>query len=105
MLSPDRVKRHVVKCEWKCKYCRTVFGSENINHYGVDLPDLIKPTWFFASMTLLDHLRDCKGEDHSAALAARFGADFLTHATIYEWFNIHATIERHYISEEDLQQE
>jgi hypothetical protein len=102
MLSPDKTRRHVVKCDWKCKHCRTIIGSENVNHYGTSLPDIIKPTWFFASMTLLDHLRDCQKNDFSAELRAEYGADFLNHPFIYQWFNVHATIERHYVSEEEL---
>lgn len=73
-----------------------------MSHYGVGLPDLVKPTWFFASMGLLDHLRDCVGRDFSEELQAKYGGDFLNHATIYDWFNQHATVERSYLKEEEV---
>jgi hypothetical protein len=102
MLSPNKTRRHIVQCDWKCKYCHEIFGSENRSHYGTEPPEFIKPTWFFASMTLLDHLRDCQKKDYTAELKAEYGPDFLNHAFIYNWFNIHAMIERHYVSEEEL---
>lgn len=102
MLSPERIRRHVVRCAWKCKHCRAIVGSENVAHYGTCLPSLVKPTWFFASMALLDHLRDCRQHDYSAELRQQYGADFLNHPEIWEWFNIHGVIEREYVSEEDL---
>lgn len=98
----EHIFRHVVRCDWRCKYCGDIFGSERINHYGASLPDLVKPTWFFASMTLLDHLRDCVKHDFCGELSAAYGVDFLDHPTIYDWFNLHATIERHYLAEEEV---
>ena len=103
MRSPELIVRHLIRCDWRCKHCGDVIGSERIAHYGVDLPDeIIKPTWFFAAMTLLDHLRDCRQEDHSAELREEFGADFLNHPQIYNWYNIHALIERKFLGHEDL---
>src|SRR5271165_1651085 len=120
MRSPEHIIRHVVRCDWRCKHCREIFGSERVAHYGAELPALIKPTWFFASMALLDHLRDCGkardrvdlammeagaegGVDFSGVLREQFGADFLNHAQIYDWYNEHALIERHFIAEEELE--
>jgi len=103
MRSPDLIKRHVVQCDWRCKHCSQIFGSERINHYGTDLPDLIKPTWFFASMSLLDHLRDCMKKDFSDELRQQFNDDFLNHPAIYDWYNQHALIERHFLALEDLE--
>lgn len=113
MRSPEHIIRHVVRCDWRCKHCREVFGSERVAHYGAELPALIKPTWFFASMALLDHLRDCEaaagegagagGVDFSAALRVEYGEDFLNHTLIYNWYNEHALIERHFIAEEELE--
>jgi hypothetical protein len=84
-----------------------VIGSERINHYGAELPGLIKPTWFFAAMTLLDHLRDCPGpggkKDYSEELKGQYGEDFLKHAQIWVWYNEHALVERHYLAEEEVE--
>src|SRR5437762_1997703 len=101
MRSPQHILRHIIRCDWRCKHCNTIFGSERVAHYGAELPDLIKPTWFFASMSLLDHLRDCQSHDHSPQLTQEFGTDFLAHPLIYNWYNIHAVIERHFIAEEE----
>ncbi|HVS70384.1 MAG TPA: hypothetical protein VHQ47_03930 [Phycisphaerae bacterium] len=103
MRGPNKIVRHVIRCDWRCKHCREVFGSERVAHYGEELPDLVKPTWFFASMALLDHLRDCQGEDHSDELRKKYGDDFLNHAQIYDWYNQHALIERHFLAEEEVE--
>ncbi len=63
---------------------------------------MIKPTWFFASMSLLDHLRDCQSRDFSPELKESYGEDFFNHAKIYDWYNRHAVIERHFIAQEEL---
>ena len=102
MRSPEHIVRHVIRCDWRCKRCGEVFGSERVAHYGAALPDVVKPTWFFASMSLLDHLRDCEGKDYSEALRAQFTDDFLNHPQIYDWYNVHALIERHFLAEEEL---
>jgi hypothetical protein len=102
MRSPEKAIRHIVRCDWRCKHCRAVFGTENVSHYGTELPEETRPTWFFASMALLDHLRDCQQTDLSETLLLQFGADFLNHPRIYDWYNIHALIERKLIAEEDL---
>jgi hypothetical protein len=107
----------VVRCDWRCKHCGEVFGSERVAHYGAELPELIKPTWFFAAMTLLDHLRDCPnvrrrgaaagaktaGYDFSDELRNQFGSDFLNHPQVYNWYNEHALIERHFLAQEELE--
>jgi hypothetical protein len=103
MRSAEKILRHVVRCDWRCKHCNEIFGSERINHYGVTLPELLKPTWFFASMTLLDHLRDCMKKDFSPELSAEYGKDFLNHALIYNWYNVHALVERHFLAEEEIE--
>ncbi len=109
MRSPEHIVRHVIRCDWRCKHCGEVFGSERVAHYGTDLPELIKPTWFFASMSLLDHLRDCPGavmgggRDFSEELRVEFGADFLNHPQIYNWYNAHGLIERHFLAQEELE--
>ena len=104
MRSPEKIIRHIVRCVWRCKHCGQEFGRENVQHYGTELPDsMIKPTWFFASMSLLDHLRDCQNIDHADALRTQFGPDALNHPEIWKWFNQHATIERKVIAEEDPQ--
>ena len=103
MRSPEHILRHVVRCDWRCKHCRDVFGSERVAHYGAQLPELIKPTWFFASMALLDHLRDCRGIDYSEELRSQFHDDFLNHPQIYDWYNVHALVERHFLAEEELE--
>src|SRR5665213_1622163 len=54
MRSPEHILRHVIRCDWRCKHCMEVIGSERVAHYGADAPEMIKPTWFFASMSLLD---------------------------------------------------
>jgi hypothetical protein len=92
----------VVRCDWRCKHCGAIFGSERVTHYGEELPEIIKPTWFFASMGLLDHLRDCRGKDFSEELRGAYGKDFLNHAQIYDWYNVHGLIERHFLGAEDL---
>lgn len=102
MRSPEHILRHVIRCDWRCKYCREMIGSERVSHYGAELPEVIKPTWFFAAMTLLDHLRDCQHKDYSAELREKFGNDFLNHPGIYNWYNRHALIERHFLAAEEL---
>jgi hypothetical protein len=81
-----------------------------VAHYGATLPEQIQPTWFFASMALLDHLRDCpqlaadgKGFDYSDELRKIYSADFLNHPRIYIWYNEHALIERHFLAQEELE--
>ena len=103
MRSPEHIVRHVIQCDWRCKHCRELFGSERVAHYGSELPDLIKPTWFFASMALLDHLRDCLHRDFSDELRTTYNADFLNHPQIYDWYNQHALIERHFLAQEELE--
>ena len=103
MRGPEHILRHIVRCEWRCKYCEEVFGSERVAHYGSRLPELIKPTWFFASMSLLDHLRDCREKDFSEELRGQYGEDFLNHPEIYNWYNVHALVERHFVAEEELE--
>jgi hypothetical protein len=101
--SPAKVMRHNIRCLWRCKHCGNEIGREIVQHYGIDLPEtMIKPTWFFASMALLDHLRDCQSTDFSDTLRPEFGADFLNHPEIWRWFNVHATIERRVVGTEDL---
>ena len=102
MRAPNKIVRHIIRCDWRCKHCSAVIGSERVTHYGEELPEIIKPTWFFASMALLDHLRDCVEVDCSQELAALYGADFLNHPQIYDWYNQHALIERHFLGAEDL---
>ncbi len=102
MRSPEHAMRTIVRCAFRCKHCREIIGSENVAFYGRDLPGLIKPTWFFASMVLLDHLRDCTKMDHSAELRAQYGDDFLNHPRIWEWFNRHGLVERKVVAEEEL---
>ena len=102
MRGPEHILRHVVRCDWRCKYCREIIGTEQVSHYGVALPEVVKPTWFFAAMTLLDHLRDCRGKDFSAELREEFSDDFLNHPHIYNWYNRHALIERHFLAAEEL---
>ena len=94
--------RTIVRCAFRCKRCREIIGSENVSFYGRDLPGLIKPTWFFASMVLLDHLRDCGKTDYSMELRGRYGDDFLNHKMIWEWFNVHGLVERKVMAEEEL---
>jgi hypothetical protein len=103
MRSPEHMIRHVVRCDWRCKHCRELFGSERVAHYGEELPSLIKPTWFFASMALLDHLRDCVQVDFSEALRKEYGDDFLNHPQIYIWYNEHALVERHFVAAEEVE--
>jgi len=102
MRSPDKIVRHIVRCDWRCKHCATVFGGENVAHYGAELPSQISPSWFFASMALLDHLRDCQQTDLSDTLRHDYGADFLNHPRIFDWYHVHALIERKLVAEEDL---
>jgi len=99
-----KLRRHVVRCAWRCKHCRELFGAENIAHYGVDLPTMVKPTWFFAAMSLLDHLRDCVETDLSPTLRDQYGDDFLNHPRIWEFFNTHALVERTLLRQEDLEE-
>jgi len=115
MRSPEHILRHVVRCDWRCKHCGEVFGSERVAHYGAELPELIQPTWFFAAMALLDHLRDCQGvsdsplgkssagKDFSEELRETYGNDFLNHSLIYNWYNQHALVERHFVAQEELE--
>jgi hypothetical protein len=103
MRSPEHVLRHIVHIDWRCKHCREIFGSENVSHYGVDPPNMIKPTWFFASMALLDHLRDCQQTDLSEQLRAQFGEDFLNHVRIFDFYNIHALLERKLVAAVELE--
>lgn len=103
MRSPEHILRHVIRITWCCKHCRTAFGSENVAHYGAAPPNMIKPTWFFASMALLDHLRDCQQTDLSATLRARYGQDFLNHPQIWEFYNTHAVLERKLVAEIELE--
>ena len=102
MRSPEHILRHVVRCDWRCKYCREIIGSERVAHYGADLPNVVRPTWFFASMALLDHLRDCQDKDFSDELRAEYGDDFLNHLQICNWYNLHALIERHFVATEEV---
>ena len=102
MRSPDKIFRHVVRCDCRCNHCGEIFGSERIAHYGTELPDLLKPTWFFAAMALLDHLRDCLPADFSAELRTAYGDDFLKHPDIHAWYNQHASVERHFLAAEDV---
>ena len=102
LAEPEQIMRRTVRCDWICRHCGQQFGSENIAYYCATLPDIIKPTWFFAAMTLLDHLRDCRNEDYTGRLAGRYGADFLSHPQIYNWFNEHALVEKRLIEEEEL---
>ena len=104
MSHPKDIRRHTIRCVFRCKHCREVIGAENIAHYGRAAPDCIAPSWFFAAMMLLDHLRDCRQTDLAADLRARYGEDFLNHPQIHEFFNVHATIERTLVKEEDLNQ-
>jgi hypothetical protein len=97
-----KLMRRTVRSSWRCRNCREIFGSENIALYCTKLPATTKPTWFFASMTLLDHLRDCRGLDFSDELRAQFGDDFLNHPQVYDWFNRHAMVESCLVAEEDL---
>ena len=102
MRAPDKIMRHIVRITWRCKHCREAFGTENVAHYGTEPPNMIKPTWFFASMTLLDHLRDCQETDLSATLRAQYGPDFLNHPQIFEFYNTHALLERKLMAEVEL---
>ena len=104
MRSPQHILRHIVRVIWRCKHCGEIFGSENIAHYGANPPSMIPPTWFFASMTLLDHLRDCQKTDLAPTLRAQYGADFLNHPRIWEFFNIHALVERKLLAQEELEE-
>lgn len=103
--APEHVLRHIVKITWRCKHCLEVMGTENVAHYGVDPPNMIKPTWFFASMTLLDHLRDCQQTDLSETLRAEYGVDFLNHPQIWEFYNTHAVLERKLMAQVELDSE
>lgn len=105
MAEEAKCRRHVIRCAYRCKHCRELFGGENVAHYGIELPRLAKPKWFFASMSLLDHLRDCQQTDLADALRAQYGRDFLNHQFIYEFFNTHALIERTLLAQEDLDEE
>ena len=87
------VMRRIFRSRWQCRHCRVFIGEENIAVYSARLPERTKPTWFFAAMTLLDHLRDCGGHDYSQELRGRYGNDFLSHPEIYEWFNEHGLVD------------
>ncbi len=87
------VMRRIFRSRWQCRHCRACIGEENIAVYSARLPERTKPSWFFAAMTLLDHLRDCGGHDYSQELRIRYGDDFLCHPEIYEWFNEHGLID------------
>ncbi len=100
----EPIMRRIVRCSWRCRRCREIVGSENMAIYCVRLPDVIKPGWFFASMTLLDHLRDCTGEDFAPPLRLKYGDDFLTHPHIYDWFNQHGVLETQLTAEESLEE-
>lgn len=102
MRGAKHIVRHHVRVTWRCKHCRQVMGSENLSHYGAAPPSMMKPTWFFASMALLDHLRDCQKTDFSDTLRESYGADFLNHPHIWEWYNVHALVEREFIGEDEL---
>ncbi len=100
----EPIMRRIVRCSWRCRRCRQVVGSENLAIYCARLPDVIKPGWFFASMTLLDHLRDCAGIDFSSPLRLQYGNDFLNHPHIYDWFNQFGVLETELTAEEELEQ-
>ncbi len=101
--EPEKIMRRTVRCDWWCRHCQQLFGSENVALYCATLPEVIKPSWFFATMALLDHLRDCQNEDYTDRLTHRYGPDFLSHAAIYNWFNDHAMVHKQLINEEDLE--
>jgi hypothetical protein len=102
IIEDERMMRRIVLCAWRCRRCRAIFGSENVAFYGTRLPDSPRPTWFFAAMALLDHLRDCAATDFSQELRSRFGKDFLNHPNIHEWFSIHAMVESRLVAQEEL---
>jgi hypothetical protein len=74
-----------------------------VAHYGADLPEVVKPRWLFPSMTMLDQLRDCQTNDNTYQLRKEFDADFLNHPAIYNWYNRHAVIERHFVAAEEVE--
>ena len=98
----EKLMRRTVRVSWRCRTCREIFGSENVAYYCTKLPQASPPTWFFAAMTLLDHLRDCRKADFSDELRAQYGDDFLNHSQISDWFKRHAITESRLISEEEL---
>ncbi|HTV49057.1 MAG TPA: hypothetical protein VMG59_11505 [Phycisphaerae bacterium] len=98
----EKMMRRTMRVSWRCRNCREIFGSENVAYYCTKLPQKSPPTWFFASMTLLDHLRDCRATDFSHELREQYGDDFLNHPQIYEWFNRHAMTESRLMAEEEL---
>ena len=102
LAESEKIMRRTVRCDWWCRYCKQQFGSENISLYCAKLPEVIKPSWFFASMALLDHLRDCRKEDYTDRLTYRYGEDFLSHIEIYNWFNDHAVVHKTLIDEQEL---
>lgn len=87
------VMRRIFHSRWQCRRCRQYIGGENIAVYSTRMPDRTKPTWFFAAMTLLDHLRDCSGHDYCDELRGQYGNDFLRHPEIYRWFNEHGMVD------------
>lgn len=91
-----------VRCNWRCRHCGDMFGSEMIAYYGTRVPERVKPTWFFAALTLLDHLRDCQQHDYADELRARYGVDCMNHPHIYEFFNERAYTESRLMAEEEL---
>lgn len=94
--------RRIVCCSWWCRSCGANIGSENVALYCHDLPPVVKGSGFFAGMALLDHLRDCRGQDFSAELCASLGSDFLNHPRIWDWFERHARRESRLLAEEEV---
>jgi hypothetical protein len=99
------VMRRIFRSRWQCRKCREYIGGENIAVYSTRMPDRTRPTWFFAAMTLLDHLRDCSGHDYCDELRQRYGQDFLRHPEIYHWFNQHGMIDTQLIEEYAVDEE
>ncbi len=91
--AEPKVLRRIFHSQWRCRRCRQVIGSENLAVYSARMPDRTRPSWFFASMTLLDHLRDCRGCDYSDELRQIYGDDFLMHPEIHAWFGKHGMVE------------
>ena len=102
MAHAKGVQRYTVQCRFRCRHCREIIGSEKIRHYAREAPGYTQPTWFFAAMMMLDHLRDCQGLDCADALRARFGADFLNHPDIGAFYAEHGMIERELVLQEEL---
>ncbi len=101
----DKIMRRVVRCDWRCLHCREIVGSENVAVYCSQSPREVRPSWFFAAMSLLDHLRDCRGHDYSAELRQRYGSDFLNDPRISEWFREHGVVNRTLLREEELEEQ